>query len=535
MKTYISCTSLFLVSGAVSCGQQAPKSQTKNADRPNILFMIADDASYPHFSAYGCRWVNTPGFDRVAREGILFENCYTPNAKSAPSRAVVLTGMYSWQLREAGNHNPMFPADIKVVTEALKENGYDVACTGKGWSPGTSLYADGTPRGLTGVPYQKQTVKSPTPQISNTDYAANFKDFLDTNKGKTPWFFWAGFHEPHRAYAFGSGEALGGKNKDMIDRVPAFWPDNETIRTDMLDYAFEIEYLDRHISAMLDELEKRGMLDNTIIVITSDNGMPFPRSKASTYEVSNHMPLAVMWRNGIKNPGRKVTDYVNFVDLTPTFLDVSNVEPVKNGMMKPAGKSLNEIFRNGKSGTATKDRSFTLLGRERHDYGRPANQGYPTRAIIRDSFLYIANLKPHLMPHGNPETGYLDTDGSPTKTEILKMQREGRNIWYWQLSFGLRPAEELYNLSVDRDCILNLANKPIYDRQKKKMREDLFTMLRQQGDPRVVGDGDVFDRYPYNQKQNWNFWERVQSGEITEPWKQTGWVNATDYEQYEKK
>ncbi|MDR1173136.1 MAG: sulfatase [Bacteroidales bacterium] len=538
MKVSLSFTSLILISGVTSSGllaQKSPKKvSTNNPGRPNILFCIADDASYPHFGANGCRWVNTPGFDRVAREGILFANCYTPNAKSAPSRACVLTGLYSWQLREAGNHISNFPADIKVVTETLKENGYDVAFTGKGWAPGSAVHSDGTPRRLTGTPFQKQRAKPPVPQIGTTDYAANFKDFLDQNQGGAPWFFWAGFTEPHRAYGFGSGETEGGKTRDMIDKVPVFWPDNETVRTDMLDYAFEIEYLDRHIVMMLDELEKRGALDNTIVIITSDNGMPFPRGKANGYELSGHMPLAIMWKKGIANPGRKVTDYINFVDFAPTFLEVSRINPVQNGMQQPAGKGLYDIFRNGKSGTATDYRSFTLLGRERHDYGRPDNQGYPIRAIICDSLLYINNLKPWLFPGGNPETGYLDCDGSPAKTEILNMRREDRNMWYWQLSFGKRPEEELYNLAVDKDCILNLAENPQYARQKTKLREDLFTMLRQQGDPRVSGNGDVFDCYPFHQDKAWNFWERVQSGEITEPWKQTTWVNPTDYDTFKK-
>ena len=104
--------------------------------RPNILFCIADDAAWLHFGAYGCGWVSTPIFDSVAARGILFENCYTPNAKSAPSRASLLTGRYSWQLGEAGNHICHFPEDIKVFTEALEEAGYDVAFTGKGWAPG---------------------------------------------------------------------------------------------------------------------------------------------------------------------------------------------------------------------------------------------------------------------------------------------------------------------------------------------------------------------------------------------------------------
>jgi arylsulfatase A-like enzyme len=500
-------------------------------NRPNILFCIADDASYPHFSANGSKWVNTPAFDRMAREGVLFSNCYTPNAKSAPSRACVLTGLYSWQLGAAGNHICQFPSDRMVVTDALEQNGYQVAFTGKGWAPGTAHTKDGELRRLNGTPFQNHTLIPPSPQIGKNDYTANFKEFLDQAKADTPWFFWLGFTEPHRAYKYGSGEELGGKAKDMIDKVPLYWPDNEVIRTDMLDYAYEIEYLDKHLMAILNELEKRGLLDNTIVVFTSDNGMPFPRSKANDYEISNHMPLAVMWKNGIKNPGRTVTDYVNFVDFTPTFLEASRTEPEKYGMSTPTGKSLFDVFNSGKSGTSTPTRDYTLLGRERDDYGRPKNQGYPIRAIIQDSLLYVNNMKPELLPAGNPETGYLDVDGSPTKTEILNMKRSGQNTWYFQLSFGQRPAEELYNLSVDKDCIINLVDNPLYSGKKERMKETLYRDLRRQNDPRMTGNGDVFDQYPFYQESAKDFYERVISGEVKEPWKQTGWVNKSDYEE----
>ena len=92
--------------------------------RPNILIAIADDQSFPFAGAYGCDWVHTPAFDRVASEGILFTNCYTPNAKSAPSRACLLTGRYSWQLEEAGNHIGYWP-ETKYPTfcEVLSRNG----------------------------------------------------------------------------------------------------------------------------------------------------------------------------------------------------------------------------------------------------------------------------------------------------------------------------------------------------------------------------------------------------------------------------
>ncbi|MDR3141059.1 MAG: sulfatase [Tannerellaceae bacterium] len=498
-------------------------------NRPNILFCIADDASYPHFGANGSKWVKTPGFDRIAKEGILFSNCYTPNAKSAPSRACVLTGLYSWQLGEAGNHICKFPANRIVVTDALKENDYEVAYTGKGWAPGTARTKDGKLRSLNGIPFQKHTLIPPTPQIGKNDYTANFKEFLDQAKTNVPWFFWIGFTEPHRAYTYGSGEEVGGKTKEMIDKVPVYWPDNDVIRTDMLDYACEIEYMDKHLAAILNELDKRGILDNTIVAFTSDNGMPFPRSKANDYEMSNHMPLAIMWKNRIKNPGRTVTDYVNFVDFAPTFLEASHTDPEKHGMTAASGKSLLEIFFNGKEGTVTNNRNYTLLGRERDDYGRPRNQGYPIRAIIQDSLLYIYNMKPELMPAGNPETGYLDVDGSLAKTEILNMRRNRQNNWYYQLSFGKREAEELYNLSVDKDCIINLAGNPLYQEKKKRMKETLFQDLRRQSDPRMTGNGDVFDQYPFYQDNAKDFFERVTSGEVEEPWKQTGWVNKSDY------
>ena len=154
--------------GAAAFGDLAgAEAQDGVSRRPNILFCIADDAAWLHFGAYGCGWVSTPVFDSVAARGILFENCYTPNAKSAPSRASLLTGRYSWQLGEAGNHICHFPEDIKVFTEALEEAGYDVAFTGKGWAPGNPGMKDGRKRQLTGEAWQsRKTDASDPPRYS---------------------------------------------------------------------------------------------------------------------------------------------------------------------------------------------------------------------------------------------------------------------------------------------------------------------------------------------------------------------------------
>jgi hypothetical protein len=139
-------------------------------------------------------------------------------------------------------------------------------------------------------------------------------------------------------------------------------------------------------------------------------------------------------------------------------------------------------------------------------------------------------MKPHLWPAGNPETGYLDADGSPTKTSILQMDRDGDNIWYYNMSFNLRLEEELYDLLVDKDCINNLASHPVYIKRKQDLRKQLLKTLRKQQDPRMFGDGDVFDAYPTSKQSNWNLYERIMSGDITEPWEQTKWVNPSDYE-----
>jgi N-sulfoglucosamine sulfohydrolase len=316
-KIVFSGVSLACLSGRVGAAEAA---------RPNILFVLADDWGFGHAGVYGCSWVKTPAFDRVAREGILFLNAYTPNAKCAPSRACILTGRNPWQLKAAGNHMAFFPPEFKTYAEALGENGYFVGSTGKGWGPGVATNAAGNLRQMSGVPFEARTAPPPATEMSSNDYAANFEDFLSAAPADKPWCFWFGSWEPHRAYEYGSGAAKGGMNPASIDRVPGYWPDNEIVRNDLLDYAFETQHFDRHLGRMLDELEKRGLLSNTLVVVTSDNGMPFPRVKGNAYEMSNHLPLAIMWSRGITAPGRVVSDYVSFIDFAPTFIEVAGVK-----------------------------------------------------------------------------------------------------------------------------------------------------------------------------------------------------------------
>ena len=499
--------------------------ESKPESRPNILFAIADDASWNYFGAYGCNWVNTPAFDRVAAEGILFTKAYTPNAKCAPSRSCILTGRNSWQLEEAANHSPHFPAKFKTYAEALGEHDYWVGSVAKGWAPGDPGTSNSKRRELTGPKFDDHKLTPPAKKMSNNDYSKNFVDFLSRKPKDQPFCFWFGSHEPHRAYEYQAGQHYANKKVSDITEVPTFWPDTDSVRNDMLDYAFEIEYFDNHLQIMLDQLKESGELENTIVIVTADNGMPFPRIKGQVYEYSNHLPLAIMWGSGIKNPGRVINDYVNFIDFAPTFLEVAGLTDQSAGMQSTTGKSLTDIFYTEESGSVAEDRDYVLVGKERHDVGRPDDQGYPVRGIIRDDYLYLKNFKPERWPKGNPETGYLNCDGSPTKTYILNTRRIKGEEKYWKLNFGKRLAEEFYNIADDPFCMNNLALSPEFANLKERMKSEMTEKLMAQNDPRILGNGDVFDNYEYTGKVA-DFYNRYMAGEDIP----TFWVNKSDYE-----
>ena len=494
-------------------------------DRPNILFAIADDWSYGHASVYGCKWVKTPSFDRIAREGILFQRAYTPNAKCAPSRATILTGRYSWQLEQAGNHQCVFPAKYGGFVERLAAAGYSTGFTGKGWGPGTAHDKDGNRRAITGKAYTGRRAKPPAKGISQNDYASNFDDFLADVDSSKPWVFWYGTTEPHRGYEFKSGVRLGKKLSD-IDHVPAYWPDNETVRHDMLDYAVEVEHFDQHLGRIIAVLEEAGELDNTLVVATSDHGMPFPRVKGQAYAHSNHIPLAMRWPRGIEGKQRVVEDFVNFSDLAPTFLQAAGVDDPGPIMQSISGRSLFDIFQSSDSGVVNPARDHVIVGKERHDTGRPGGVGYPIRGISKGDWLYLRNYEIDRWPIGNPETGYLNCDGGPTKTDILTMRREGDQT-FWMLNFGKRPQEELYNLRDDPDCIHNLANIATYQSQREKLKSEMVNQLRAQGDPRMFGNGKIFDEYSFANAKSKRFYEDYMSGAPV----RAGWVNQSDYEE----
>lgn len=514
LKNYIFIALLLIVS--------IVKAQDKEK-RPNILVIMFDDAGLD-MSAYGSTYVNTPGFDAIAADGILFNRAYTPNAKCAPSRAAIITGRNSWQLDAAANHVIYFPSKFKTYQEVLLENGYTTGHTGKGYGPALTLAADGSQRQVMGPAFNEKKLIPATNAIGPNDYSANFDDFLDKAPTDQPWSFWLGTIEPHRGYEYGSGARLAGKTTDMIKDFPPYWPDNETTRNDLLDYAYEIEDTDKHIQKVMKSLKERNFLENTLIVVTSDHGMPFPRVKGNQYENSNHIPMAIFWKG--KSKTKVVDDYISFIDLAPTFLEAAGVDWQSSGMHPATGRNLMNIITSTSSGQIEPNRDFVLVGKERHDTGRPNDVGYPIRGIYKDSMLYLRNYEIERWPSGNPETGYLNTDGSPTKTEILNLRRKGTNKHFWKLNFGKRVSEELYNIKKDPFCINNLAGNISSELLKAQLKSEMEAKLVEQNDLRMKGFGHLYEANPFT--RNSNFYGRFMKGEKTS----SGWVNDSDFESY---
>lgn len=464
------------------------------ARRPNILFCISDDQSWAHAGAYGSRFVKSPGFDRLAAEGVLFRNAFVSVPSCAPSRASVLTGQDFYRLREGSMNHTEWPKGVRTYTDLLTDAGYLCGYTGKGWGPG-DWKAAGRRLPPTGDAYNQATLKPPAPGISNIDYAANLSAFLKRRGAGQPFCFWTGFMEPHRNFQEGVGARHGKKLEEV--EVPAFLPDSPEVRGDLADYAFEIEWYDRHLARMLEILEKAGELENTIVVSTADNGMAFPRAKGNLYEYGAHMPLAARWGAAVK-AGRVVDDFVGFRDFAPTFLEAAGLRPPT----EMTGRSLFPLLTSTGSGQIEAGRGFAVFGIERHFPGsRPNGAGYPSRAIRTRDYLYIRNLTPDRNPVGDrpgpawpaddPVGGFGDTDGGPAKTFLWENREKYPELA--RLAFGKRPAEELYAVADGPANLKNIAGRPEMEEVRKRLAARLAGYLKQTEDPRMAGKGESLD------------------------------------------
>jgi arylsulfatase A-like enzyme len=469
---------LALAAVELALAHQSARSDPQPSGRPNIVVTIADDWSWPHAGAYGDRLVKTPAFDRVAREGVLFTNAFCGSPSCTPSRGALLTGQAVHRLENGGNLWSILPAKFACYPDLLEQAGYAVGMTGKGWGPGT-LEGSGRTRNPAGPTFK------------------DFTAFLKTVPAGKPFVYWYGSQDPHRPYEAGSGARSGMKPEQV--ELPFCLPDTPEVRSDVLDYYFEVQRFDRAVREILKTLDERGLARNTIVVVTSDNGMPFPRCKANLYDTGTHMPLALRWPAQLPG-GITVRSFVSHTDLAPTFLKAAGLAP------PPAmtGQDLIPLVASGPSPPTGHDAIF--LERERHANVRAGNLSYPSRAIRTEKLLYIRNLRPDRWPAGDPVLVHSvgpfgDVDGSPTKDLILDHRGDPAFKNYFQIAFGKRPAEELYDLEIDPHALKNVAHLETYAARKAELRAHLDRWMTETGDP-LAGDSspsgrEPFDDYPY--------------------------------------
>lgn len=528
-----------------------PVAGTPNLDpsKPNVLFLISDDQSYPHASAYrdvsgqGSGYdapgtandVFTPGFDRIAREGLLFNRAIMPSPGCSPTRASILCGAQIWQIREAGTHDSIFPGDLFTYPDLFSQAGYQVGHVGKGWGPGS--FAGQRDVAPVGPRVTTPVLVPPASGISNQDYAGGFRQFLASRPPGSPFCFWLGANEPHRGYQKDSGANNALQVFDPAHvQVPGYLPDTPVVRGDMADYLLEVKWFDYHVQRAMLSLTAEE-LDNTIVIVCSDNGMPFPSGKTNIRPGGIRSPLAIRWPNGINQPGRVIENWVSLIDIAPSILKAAGIEVPE----QMTGKDLAPIFQSSAGGEVPAfDRASMLAGRERHTNARPLNASYPGRVLFRGQHCLIWNVKPDRWPTGDPpggvihDPGYWDTDGSPSRTQLFNTRNandttttdaRGRTLMsYFDLMTAKRPEYEFYDLAADPDGLNNLATDPAHATTIAAMKEEMKARLLADQDPRVLGFGDIIDSYPrmssghasdFTAGKTYNEWNELASQSIS--------------------
>lgn len=458
------------------------------AGRPSIVLCVADDWGWPHAGAYGDEAVQTPTFDRLAREGVLFQHAYVSSPSCTPSRNALITGEYHWELGPGANLWSTLPVEHESFIHLLRDHGYVTGRSqSKTWGPGDIK------------PWAEHHGDHPA-----TGSYKDFASFLEqTEAGAKPFFFWLGTSDPHRGYVKGSGKNSG-IDLARVHLFPHF-PDAEAVRSDIADYYFEVQRWDSLVGSVVALLEDQGLLENTIIIMTGDNGMPFPRGKGNLYDAGVRVPFAVR-RGGSVPAGRVIEDFISFADVAPTLLELANV-PVPRAM---SGSSFAGLLAESTSGRLDPEgRANVVFGRERHvpAQAAPDMGGYPCRGLRTADWLYIRNYRPDRMPAGTgdfrntnyPNQWFADCDAGPTKTYIyLNRQRDEGHRRSFKLCFGPRPAEELYDLQEDPGQLHNLALGGTHRKILDRMGGQLNRRLKELHDPRAdEPEYDGFEHHPY--------------------------------------
>lgn len=422
------CHTALLLSVGLPCGIHAKELP----DKPNILIFIADDLGWEEVGAYGHQVVKTPNIDWLARNGLRFDNFFLTASSSSPSRSSILTGMYPSSTRAQNLHDKL-PPQVTLFPDCLKENGYYTMLVGK--NHGTN-----SPEIEKRFSYLKSVGKP-------WKMGGLWKEALRQRPKDKPFFMFAASLDPHRPYKQGTYDE---PYKPSEVTIPPYLPDSPEMREDIADYYNEVTRFDTHIGEVINLLREEKVLDNTVIIVMTDNGRPFAQCKTRVNAQGIKSPF-IVYGPKIIQKGGITRSLASAVDIAPTLLEVAGV----NRSPGLQGISLLPILNNPN----TVIREFAFAEHNWHAF-----KAYE-RAVITKDFIYIKNWLPHL---SNPVVG--DAMRTPAYLRMLEDFEKGILAEIYQDCFiAPRAEEELFALTKDIHCLNNLADK-------RRMKDELFRM-----------------------------------------------------------
>lgn len=419
----------FLQSSLALAAIQNTVAQTStDNERPNIIWIIADDVGGRDIGCYGHPTIRTPTLDALAKGGMQFTNAFVTISSCSPSRCSVFTGKYPHSTGADNLHDPL-PDDQAIVPELLKPAGYHTGSVGK------LHLGDAAAKKF-------DSVKSKV-----TDW----ETYLDDRPKQKPFFLQMGFVDAHRPFDRGCIDKPYTHDEVV---VPRYLPDIPIVRENLAGFYDEITRMDQEIGKLIAYLNRNNLTENTLIIFWGDNGMPFPRAKTTMYDSGISTPLIMFWPKMIQ-PHQTYDGLTSTVDIAPATLQAAGVE-VPGDMQ---GISLSDQIMN----PAKYERDYIFAEANWHDFDDHV------RAVRDKRYKYIRNSFPE-----RPLETSADSLNTPMFEEIRKLRDTNQLTQEQMLLFRSRRAkEELYDLTADPNEFYNLAHDPAYNSVLERMRKRL--------------------------------------------------------------
>ncbi len=422
-------------------------------EKPNFVLIIADDVGWNDVGCYGNEVVKTPNIDKLSAEGLRFTNAFLTTSSCSPSRCSIISGKYPHSTGAAELHTPL-PESQLPFPLLLKENNYYTAQAGK-WHMGPAPH-----RAFDR--YTDFDKSDHSDGYVDTDGGENYwVQFIRERPKDKPFFFWLASHDAHRPF---TADTFKITHDPAKIKVPLYLADTPETRHDLASYYNEIGRFDYYIGKVLEELRREGVLENTVIIVMSDNGRPFPRCKTRVYDSGMKTPFVVFWPKGLKNKGIITESLISSIDVAPTLLELAGVKVPDDYQ----GRSFVPILKN----PTAEIRNEVFSEHNWHDY-----EAYERMMRTKD-FLYLWNARPNLT-NGGPA----DSKSSPSQHALNKVRDEGKlTPAQADVFIAPRPAEELFDVKNDQLQLLNLASLPKFQDKLKEMRMLLKNWQKNTGD-----------------------------------------------------